>query len=177
MLKRYTKPQPSYSARINEQIRVPEVRVIDVDGAQLGVMPTVEAVAKAKERGLDLVEVSPKASPPVAKLVNYDKFRYQQIKLLQQQKKHQKKIDVKGIRLSIRTGPHDLEFKAKRADEFLKSGDKVKIDMMLRGRERANVAFAFEQVRKFLTMITVPHVVEVPPKKMGNMINAFLAPK
>jgi len=177
MLKRYTKPQPSYSARVNEQIKVPEVRLIDIDGGQLGVMPTAEAVAKAKSRGLDLVEVSPKALPPVAKLVNYDKFRYQQNKLAQQQKKNQKKIEVKGIRLSIRTGPHDLEFKAKNADKFLKTGDKVKIDMMLRGRERANVAFAFEQVNKFLTMITAPHVVEIPPKKMGNMINAFLAPK
>lgn len=162
---------------MNQEIRVPEVRVISPDGEQLGIMPTSEAIKRALEQGLDLVEVSPKAEPPVVKLVNYDKYRYQQNKLLQAQRKHQKKIEVKGIRLSIRTGQHDLEFKAHTVDKFLTAGNKIKIDLMLRGRERANVEYAFEQVKKFLQLITAPHTIEVPPKKLGNILTAFLAPK
>ncbi|HLC45176.1 MAG: translation initiation factor IF-3 [Candidatus Doudnabacteria bacterium RIFCSPHIGHO2_01_FULL_50_11] len=162
---------------MNEQIRVPEVRVIDAKGQQLGILPTAEAINAARAQGLDLVEVSPKANPPVVKFINYDKFRYQQNKLAQQQRKNQKKIEVKGIRLSMRTGIHDLEFKARAADKFLKAGNKIKIDMFLRGRERANVPYALDQVKKFLGLVTAPHVVEMYPKVLGNMINSFLAPK
>lgn len=165
------------NARVNDQIRVPEVRVIGADGNQLGIMPTAQALQIAREQALDMVEVSPKAAPPVVKLVNFDKFRYQQTKLAQAQKKNQKKIEVKGIRLSMRTGVHDLEFKARSADKFLKDGNKVKIDMLLRGREQANVHYALGQVQKFIQMVTHPHVVEMYPKKLGNMINSFLSPK
>ncbi len=140
-------------------------------------MDTAKALSLAREQGLDLVEVSPKANPPVAKLINFDKFRYQQMKLAQSQRKNQKKVEVKGIRLSVRTGIHDLEFKAHSAEKFLKEGNKVKIDLMLRGRELANVGYAFEQVQKFLKMVTVPHNVEVAPKKLGHIIIALLAPK
>lgn len=178
MLNRFAKPKLDYLGnRVNEQIRVPEVRVIGIAGEQLGIMPTSSAIAQAKEQGLDLVEVSPKATPPVAKFINYDKFRYQQNKLQQTQRKNQKKIEVKGIRLSIRTGIHDMEFKARSADKFLAAGNKVKIDLILRGRERINVEYALGQVRKFLALITTPHIIEMQPKKLGNMINAFLAPK
>ena len=165
------------SARYNERIKAPEVRVIDAEGKQLGVMPTIQALTKAQELGLDLVEVSPKANPPVVKLINYDKYRYQQEKLAQAQKKHQKKVEVKGIRLSVRTGIHDLEVKAKAADKFLSAGNKVKIDMRLRGREKANTDFAMEQVEKFIGLISTPHVIETPPKRIGGLINAVIAPK
>ena len=177
MQQKYQRPQtPNYGARVNEQIRVPEVRVIDAQGKQLGIMPTPDAIRRARETGFDLVEVSPKAAPPVVKLINFDKYRYQLNKLAQAQRKNQKKIEVKGIRLSIRTGIHDMEFKARSADKFLKAGNKVKIDMFLRGREQINVRYALDQVRKFMGLIKHPVIVEMQPKKLGNMINAFLAP-
>lgn len=179
MQKRFFRPKPEKKplARINEQIRVPEVRVIGTDGKQLGVMPTSEAISLAREQDLDLVEISPVAQPPVAKIINYDKYRYQQDKAAQAQKKRQKKIDVKGIRISVRTGQHDLEFKAKKADEFLKDGDKVKIDMMLRGREKANHDYAMGQMDKFLTFVTQPHNIESRPSRQGGIISTTIAPK
>ena len=165
------------SARCNEKIQAPEVRVIGNDGKQLGIMSAAQALAEARAQGLDLVEIAPKALPPVVKIINFDKFRYQQNKQMQAQRKHQKTIEVKGIRLSVRTGIHDMEFKARATDKFLKAGNKVKIDLMLRGREKINIGYAIEQVKKLLGLITAPHVVEIPPKRMGNMINAFLSPK
>lgn len=124
-----------------------------------------------------MVEVNPNARPPVVKLINFDKYRYQQMKLAQAQRKNQKKIDVKGIRVSSRIGLHDMEVKARAADKFLGAGDKVKLEMLLRGRELANIQFAMEQMRKFLGMITTAYVTESPVKKLGNMITAILAPK
>jgi translation initiation factor IF-3 len=173
---RIVRPEDKYKSRTNEQIRVPEVRVIGSDNQQLGIMPTTQALAMAREQGFDLVEVSPKATPPVAKLINYDKYRYQQMKLQQAQKKHQKNIEVKGIRLSIRTGTHDMEFKAKSTEKFLKDGDKVKVDLVMRGREQANVQYAFDQFKKFLSLVACQYTLEVQPKKMGNTISAIIAP-
>ena len=164
-------------ARINERIKVPEVRVIDSKGQQIGILPIAEAIATAREQGMDLVEISPKAQPPVAKLVNFDKYRYQQDKLAQAQKKHQKKVEVKGIRLSVRIGQHDLEVKAKAANKFLTDKNKVKIEMRLRGRERANTQFALDQIKKFTELITVSYIMESIPKRMGGLITTILAPK
>jgi translation initiation factor IF-3 len=164
-------------ARINEQIRVAEVRVIDSAGKQIGIMPVADAILEAKEKGLDLVEIAPKANPPVVKLINYDKYRYQLEKLASQQRKHQKKVEIKGIRLSVRTGDHDLQVKALRAEKFLKEGNKVKIDMFLRGRERGNTNQAMEQIKKYIQKLTVPYVIEQHPSRMGHIINAILAPK
>ena len=143
----------------------------------LGIMPTAEALAKAREMGLDLIEISPKANPPVAKLLSYDKFRYQQEKAIQQQRKKQKKVEVKGIRLSVRIGQHDLDFKTATADKFLSRGDKVKIDMLLRGREKANIDFAVEVIKKFLSLVKVPYVLEQEPKKLGSFITVIIAPQ
>ena len=140
-------------ARTNNQIRVPEVRVIDETGGQLGVMKTVDALAMAQDRGLDLMEVSPNAQPPVVKFVDFDKYRYHQKKLEQQQKKKQKKVDIKGIRLSLRISEHDMGIKAKKAIEFLDEGHKVKVDLLMRGREQAHPEMAFERVKLFLTLI------------------------
>lgn len=160
----------------NEGIRAKEIRVIDENGEMLGVMATEEALLLARSRGLDLIQISPKANPPVVKIQSFDKFRYQQEKLLKQQKKRQKKIEVKGIRISVRIGIHDLDFKTKNTEKFLQDGNKVKIDMFLRGRERANVDFAFEVFKKFLASITFSHTKEQEPKKMGNTITAIIAP-
>ena len=160
-------------ARVNNQIRVPEVRVIDENGEQLGVMKTPDALKEAADRGFDLVEVSPLARPPVVKLIDYDKYRYQQKKLEQLQKKKLKKVDIKGIRLSLRISEHDLGIKAKRAIEFIAEGHKVKVDLLLRGREQAHPELGFEVVKKFLTLVP-NHVVEVPTKKQGPFISTVI---
>jgi len=164
-------------ARINAQIQAPEVRVIDVEGNMVGIMPVAKAIEQARASGLDLVEIAPKANPPVAKLINYDKYRYQLEKLARQQRKHQKKVEIKGIRLSVRTGDHDLQVKATRAEKFLKEGNKVKIDMFLRGRERGNTNQAIEQIKKYMQKLTVPYIIEQHPSRLGHIINAILAPK
>lgn len=160
-------------SRTNNQIRVPELRVIDEDGAQLGIMKTAEAQALAEERGLDLVEVSPMAKPPVAKLVNYDKLRYHQKKLEQQQKKKIKRVELKNIRLSIRISEHDMQTKARKAMEFLAEGHKVKIDLMMRGREQAFAELGYQSIKKFLTFIP-NHKVETPETRQGKFISMII---
>jgi len=160
-------------SRTNNQIRVPELRVIDEDGSQLGILKTSDALALAQERGLDLVEVSPQAKPPVAKLVNYDKLRYHQKKLEQQQKKKIKRIEVKNIRLSVRIAEHDMQVKARQAEKFLAEGHKVKIDLMMRGREQAFAELGFKSIQKFLTFIP-NHEVEVPETRQGKFISMVI---
>jgi translation initiation factor IF-3 len=160
-------------SRTNNQIRVPELRVIDEDGSQLGIMKTSDALALAQERGLDLVEVSPQAKPPVAKLVNYDKLRYHQKKLEQQQKKKIKRIEVKNIRLSVRIAEHDMQVKARQAEKFLAEGHKVKIDLMMRGREQAFAELGFKSIQKFLAFIP-NHEVEVPETRQGKFISMVI---
>src|SRR3989338_8049704 len=164
-------------ARINHQIKVPEVRVINAQGEHVGVMSVSDALKIAEEEGLDLVEVSPTAKPPVAKIINYDKYRYQVEKEEQKKKKQAKRIEVKSIRLSVRIGQHDLETNASQADKFLQEGKKVKVELVLRGREKANVGFAFEQVNKYLQTISAAHTIEQSPKKLGGTIFAILNPQ
>ena len=160
-------------SRTNNQIRVPEVRVIDETGAQLGIMRTQEALAIAQERGLDMVEVSPLAKPPVVKFIDFDKFRYHQKKLEQQQKKKVKKIQVKGIRLSLRISEHDLQIKAKQTQKFLDEGHKAQVSLMMRGREQAFADQGYAVVKKFLSFIP-NHEIEAPAKKAGNTISAVI---
>lgn len=163
-------------SRINHQIRVPEVRVIGEDGSQVGVMPTSQALAMAQEQGLDVVEVSPLARPPVVKLINFDKYRYHQKKLEQQQKKKLKKIDLKVIRLSLRISEHDMSIKAKKASEFLEEGHKVKVDLLMRGREQAHPEMGFEVVKRFLTLVP-PHTVESEAKRQGPFVSTVISKK
>lgn len=151
--------------------------MIDEAGKMLGIMSTSEALSKAREMGLDLIEISPKANPPVAKILSYDKYRYQQEKVVQAQRKKQKKVEVKGIRLSVRIGQHDLAFKAGTADKFLSRGDKVKVDMLLRGREKANIDFAVEVIKKFLAAVKTPYNIEQEPKRLGSFITVVIAAK
>ena len=155
---------------------MPEVRVIDEQGGQLGIMKTDDAIALAQERELDLVEVSPQAQPPVVKLINFDKFRYHQKKLQQQQKKKLKKVELKNIRLSLRIGAHDMETKAKQTQKFIEEGHKAKVDLMMRGREQAFAADAFKIIDKFLALLN-SYEVEVPAKKMGNTISTVIKKK
>ena len=161
--------------RINHQIQAPEVRLVNDVGDQLGIFSLSESMKLAEEHGLDLVEISPNAKPPVVKLIGYDKFKYQQNKMEQQQKKNAKKIDVKVLRISTRIGQHDMEVKAKKANEFLLDGDLVKIELRMRGREQAFAEVSEKQLRSFLTLVTSPHRIEVPVKRMGNTISVTLA--
>ncbi len=173
---KYFKPVKQPVARINHQIKAPEVRVVDASGEHQGVMQTHEALKLAEEAELDLVEISPTAKPPVVKIINYDKYRYQVEKAEQAKKKQQKRIEVKSIRISVRIGQHDMATKAHQADKFLEEGKKVKVEMFLRGREKANVDYAFEQLKKYLSSVSFPHTMEQNPKKMGGTLFAIMNP-
>ncbi|QQS22717.1 translation initiation factor IF-3 [bacterium] len=162
--------------RVNKQITAPEIRLLNDAGEQLGIFPIAKAQELAAEYGLDLVEVSPGAQPPVVKLISFDKFKYQQKKMEQQQKKKVKKVEVKTIRLSAKIASHDIATKAKRADEFLQDGDWVKLDLRMRGREQAFVNLAEQQMELFKTSLTTPFRIEVPPKRAGNSLSMTLAP-
>jgi len=140
-------------------------------------MKIEDALALAKEREVDLVEISPQARPPVVKLLNYDKYRYQQEKLAQDAKKKAKKIMVKGIRLSVRIGEHDLNFKSKQTIEFIGEGNKVKVDVVMRGREQAHPELAFELIKKFQSLISVPFITETGPTRMGNTVSIIVGPQ
>lgn len=134
---------------MNEQIRVPKVRVVDENGKQLGVFITAEAIRMARSRGYDLVEVAPTADPPVCRFIDYDKFRYEMAKKAKEAKRNQTIIEVKEIRLRLGTDVHDLETKMKKIREFLEEGNKVKVTLRPRGRERA----LEEQIRQKLLSI------------------------
>jgi len=156
MRRTYRRPKPKPKIefyRINERIRVPEVRVITEDGEQLGVMATSKALAMAKEQEVDLVEVFPKAQPPVAKITDYGRMKYQKEKQLQKQKSGQKKADIKDIRLSLRISAHDLEFRFNQAIKFLEKGHKLKIEILLRGREKQLKQKAIEIINNFIAKL------------------------
>jgi translation initiation factor IF-3 len=152
------------------------VLVIDEQGKQLGKMPIQEALATAREHMLDLVEVSPKAIPPVCRIMGYGKYLYQQSKQMRLAKAKQKKIEMKGIRLGLRTDTHDLDFKRSQAEKFLKQGDKVKIDIMLRGREKAHQDLARTNLQNFISSISVPYKIEEPIKRFPGGFNVIIVP-
>ncbi len=149
----YKRPKPKIKKnfyRINEQIRIPEVRVIDDENQQLGIMPTPKALEMARKQEMDLVEVSPKTRPPVAKITDYGRMKYQKEKQIQKQKAKQKKIDTKEIRLSLRISSHDFQFRLQQAVKFLQRGHKLKIEILLKGRERQLRGKAVEIINNFL---------------------------
>ena len=164
---------------VNEKIRAPEVKVIDENGQMLGVMATNKAIAMAKERELDLVAVSPKAQPPVARFLDYGTFKYHKEKAAKKQKSQQKKTDIKEIRLSPRIGKHDLEVRLKQVEKFLKRGDKVTIEILLKGRERQHPELAKNLMLEFIEKVKneiMPILVEQEPKKQGNKFTAIIFP-
>jgi translation initiation factor IF-3 len=175
----YQKKEEVPVYRANEAILVPEVRVIDEEGKMLGVMPTPNAVAMARERGYDLVEVSPKAVPPVCKLLDFGQFKYQKEKELRIQKARAKKVDVKGIRLSVKMGQHDLDIRREQSEQFLEEGHKLKIEIMLRGREKEHGELAFERIRDFLKQIErkFPLQVEQPITRAGGNVSTIVGRK
>lgn len=140
-------------------------------------MKISDALSLSIEQGLDLVEISPQANPPVVKILDYDKYRYQQEKQAQEAKKKVKKVTIKGIRLSVRIGEHDLDFKSKRANEFIAEGNKVKVDVVMRGREQAHPELAFNLIKKFQEKLIVPFALEAGPSKMGNTVSIIVGPQ
>lgn len=143
----------------------------------VGIMPVAEALQLARDQGADLVEISPQANPPVVKVLDFDKYRYQQEKLAQEARKKIKKITVKGIRLSIRIAENDLNFKAKKTSEFISEGNKVKVDVVMRGREQAHPQLAFNLINKFKSLVTIPFTLEAGPTKMGNTVSITVGPE
>ena len=162
--------------QINEDIRDKEVRLIDEDGGQLGVVPIEEAQRISAEKGLDLVKIAPKAEPPVCRIMDYGKFRFEQTKKEKEARKNQRVVDIKEIRLSAKIDVHDFEVKAKAAQKFLKNGDKVKISVRFRGREMAHTSIGLTILNRFAEACAEVSTVEKEPKLEGRQMLMFLAP-
>ena len=153
--------------RINNQITARELRVIDADGKNIGVLSFAEALKRASDQGLDLIEVMATTNPPVARILSYDKFRYEKEKEAKKQRQAEKVVELKHVRITPRAAKNDLEVKAKRASEFLAEGHKVEIMIFLRGREKGNKEWGLEKLKAFLPMIETPHMVTMEPKFAG----------
>jgi len=164
-------------ANVNREIRAPEVRVIDAEGKQAGILPVREALRLAEEQGLDLVEVAPGATPPVCRIMNYGKYKYQQSKRTQEAKKHQTIIQVKEVKIRPRTEEHDFQFKLRHVKRFLSEGDKVKISLLFRGREIAHPEFGREMLNRILEEVKDQVVMEQAPRLEGRNMVMILSPK
>jgi translation initiation factor IF-3 len=162
--------------RINEQIRVREVRLIRDDGEQR-VITTAEALELAKEQGLDLVEVAPQAAPPVVKILNYGKFKFENEKKVRDSKKRQKLLKLKEIRMQPKIDEHDLDFKSKHVQAFLAEGNKVKVTVRFRGRELAHTELGLDVLKDVLKRIEGEYVMDKPPTMEGKFMSMVLNPK
>lgn len=165
--------------RVNNQIQNPQVRVIDESGANLGVINTNEALNMAHEKGLDLIEVSPLANPPVARIQDYNQFKYQESKERKKSKARQKEVELKGIRLSLRIGKNDLDTRINQAIKFLQNNDKVKVELSLRGRELQQKGLAFNIMKKFVETVdnNLPVRTEQEITIMGGKFSTIIAKK
>ena len=164
-------------ASINWDIRSPEVRVIDPEGKQLGILAVKEAIRIAEERGLDLVEVAPNSQPPVCRIMNYGKYKYQQSKRTQEARKHQTVIHIKEVKVRPRTEEHDFQFKLRHVKRFLDEGNKVKISILFRGREIAHPEFGKEMLNRFIEEAKDIMVIEQFPRLEGRNMVMIMAPK
>ena len=162
---------------INEEIRDREVRVIDQNGEQLGIMLTRAALELAEEKQLDLVKIAPTAKPPVCKIMDYGKYRFEQSKREREMRKNQKVIDIKEVRLSATIEDHDVEVKFKAATKFLKDGDKVKVSIRFRGRQISHSEIGLEVMKDFAERLKDIAVVERRPLTEGRNMTMVLAPK
>ena len=162
---------------INEEIRDREVRVIGADGAQLGIMPTRKALELAEEAELDLVKIVPTAQPPVCKLMDYDKHRYEQAKREREMRKNQKVIVIKEVQLSATIEEHDIDVKFRAAEKFLKDGNKVKVSIRFRGRQMAHPEIGLDVMKDFAERCKDVAVVERKPLMEGRNMTMILAPK
>jgi len=161
---------------VNQQIRVREVRLIDDEGNQLGILPIQEALQLAFERNLDLVEVAPNAVPPVCRLLDYGKFQYEKQKKDREARKAQKIIEIKEIRLRPRTGEHDLDTKVRQAVSFLEDGSKVKVAVRFRGREITHPEIARDQLSEFSEKVGAAAIIELQPLMEGRNLFMLLSP-
>jgi len=163
--------------RVNEQIRVREVRLIDGEGEQRGIVPILEALKIAKEQELDLVEVAPQANPPVCKILDYGKYRFELEKKLRDSKKKQKVLKLKEIRMQPKIAEGDIEFKSKHIKEFLAEGNKVKVTVRFRGRELAHTELGLEVLKKVLNRLEEDCSVEKQPAMEGRFMSMVVVPK
>ena len=162
--------------KVNREIRAPKIRLISHEGEQVGIVSIHEALQMAEEIGLDLVEIVPGSTPPVCKIMNFGKFRYDQSKREKESKKAQHQIKVKEIKLKPNIDPHDLETKIRHARDFLEHGDKVKVSCMFRGREMMHPEIGEKIVQKVCQDLEDVSIPESPPKLMGRLLLVVLAP-
>ncbi len=157
--------------RLNQDIRAPQLRVLDEDGTQLGILSRSEALRLAQERELDLVEISPEANPPVAKIVDWGKYNYQRTKQLQKNKRNAKALEVKQMRFGLKISSHDLGVKMKKVTDFLEAGHKVKLTIFYRGRELAHKELGFKLAEKVIADFGENIVVDQTPQFAGKQLN------
>ena len=162
--------------RVNHEIRARELRVISATGEQLGILQFAQALQLAQGQGLDLVEIVATATPPVAKIVDYGKFRYEQTKREKENKKAQHQVKVKEIKAGLNIGENDLNVKIEHAKEFLEAGNKVKVTIMFRGREMAHPEMGTKLAAKFIAALEEVGMVELSPKQLGRNLYLVLAP-
>lgn len=165
-----------FNYRVNQQIRVPEVRVIGVDGKQLGILKLSEALIQARNQGLDLVEIAPTAKPPVAKIVELGKFRYQEEKKLQKEKKKSKASELKEIRLSPFIAEHDFENRIERISEFLNEKNKVRVVVVFMGRQLDSKKFGYDVLAKVTRRLEGKIAVDMEPKFFGRHLAMVISP-
>ena len=163
--------------QINEEIRDKEVRVIDSDGSQLGIMPVSQALEQAYARNLDLVKIAPQAKPPVCKIIDYGKFRFEQAKREKEARKNQRVVEIKEIRLSLNIDTHDFNTKLGHAKRFLEDGNKVKVSIRFRGREMGHPEHGYDTMNRFAEACAEFANIEKPAKLEGRNMLMFLAPK
>lgn len=168
--------QKKDTTQLNKDIRLAEVRCMADDGEQFGILSSAEALVIAEDRGLDLVLIAPDAKPPVCKIMDYGKFKYQQEKKKKEAKKKQKKIEVKEIKLSVKIADNDISYKVKHAREFLNSGKHVKFRVFLRGREMANPQAGKDVLHRVWPMVEDVGSKEHEPKFEGRYVNMYVVP-
>ena len=170
-------PISNKELQINEQIRDKELRVVDSDGTQLGIMSLRQALEIAEQKNLDLVKIAPQANPPVCKIIDYGKFRFEQAKREKEARRNQRVVEIKEVRLSLNIDTHDFETKKNHALRFISDGNKVKASIRFRGREMGHPELGLEIMRKFSDAMSEVAVVEKPAKLEGRNMLMFLAPK
>ena len=167
----------SRPVRVNERIRIREVRLIDENGKQIGVIPTREALETARERGLDLVEVQPNAVPPVCRLMDYGRFRYEESRKERESRKRAKTVALKEIRMKPKIGEHDVETKARNARRFLLAGDRVKVSVRFRGRENLHQDIGRDLLLRMIDNLNDVAIVDQQPRSEGQDMSILLSPK
>ena len=163
--------------RINHRIRIPEIRVIDYNGDQLGIMKTNVAFQRAKDYGLDLVEISPTAKPPLCKIMDYGKFKYEQEKKAQRTKKESGTNQTKRSQIYVNVDEHDYKTKLRNLRKFIDNGDRVKVSLMFRGRENAHTQLGFEVINRIIQETVDITTVDQAPRLQGRFVTAILVPK